>query len=139
MSSIRKQRFFLFRKLVDIGIFITYFGTCSAYTVIVAKNFEKVLAYYIGHETDIRLCIFALLIPLIILCYTPNLKYLTPVSMIANVFMGLGLGITCYYLVVDLPPVETSNLTAPIQTFPTFFSITIFALEAIGVVSFFYL
>lgn len=120
---------------MDIGIFVTYFGTCSAYTVIVARNFEKVMAHYLGYETNIRLCILGLLIPLIVLCYVPNLKYLTPISMIANVFMALGLGITCYYLVIDLPPVNERSLVAPLETFPTFFSITIFALEAIGVVS----
>lgn len=120
---------------MDIGIFVTYFGTCSAYTVIVAKNFDKVTAEYWG-PLEIRYYLLILLIPLIVLCYVPNLKYLTPVSMIANGFMALGLGITCYYLVIGLPPIAERNQYTDIQLFPTFFSITIFALEAIGVVSF---
>lgn len=53
--------------------------------------------------------------------------------MIANVFMGLGLGITFYYLVQDLPSIETRNYFQ-MSTLPAFFSITIFAMEAIGVV-----
>ena len=123
----------LARRMVDIGIFITYFGTCSAYSVIVAKNFDKVTGYYWG-TLDVRIYLLILLVPLIILCYVPNLKYLTPVSMIANGFMGVGILITLYYLVIDLPPIKSEQLTADITQFPTFFSITIFALEAIGVV-----
>ncbi|XP_004519001.1 proton-coupled amino acid transporter-like protein pathetic isoform X2 [Ceratitis capitata] len=115
------------------GLFLTYFGTCSVYTVIVAKNFEQVMEHWLGYEISLRLLISALLIPLILLSWIPNLKYLAPVSMIANVFMGLGLGITFYYLVSDLPPITTREF-ANVSTLPAFFAITIFAMEAIGVV-----
>ncbi|KAL9905332.1 proton-coupled amino acid transporter-like protein pathetic isoform X1 [Glossina fuscipes] len=115
------------------GLFLTYFGTCSVYTVIVAKNFEQVMEHWLGYQLSLRLLISCLLIPLILLSWIPNLKYLAPVSMIANVFMGLGLGITFYYLVMDLPPIESRGF-AHVSTLPAFFSITIFAMEAIGVV-----
>lgn len=73
--------------------------------------------------------------PLICMAWIRNLKYLAPVSMIANVFMGVGLGITFYYLVgtggLDFDKV--SNIKPPVE-WPEFFSLTIFAMEAIGVV-----
>lgn len=109
--------------------------TCSCYSVIVAKNFNYVAEHYMGYEINIRLTVALLLVPLIILAYVPNLKYLAPVSMLANVFMAVGLGITFYYLVVDIPSISERNLVAEVSTFPVFFSITIFAIEAIGVVS----
>lgn len=88
-----------------------------------------------GYEVEIRITISLLLIPLILLAYVPNLKYLAPVSMVANVFMAVGLGITFYYLVVDMPPISSRALiNSDISKFPTFFSITVFAIEAIGVV-----
>lgn len=74
-----------------------------------------------------------LLIPMILLSWIPNLKYLAPVSMVANIFMGTGLGITFYYLVWDMPPITSVPLFASIEDFPRFFSITIFAMEAIGI------
>lgn len=80
--------------------------------------------------------IAALLVPLVILAWVPNLKYLAPVSMVANVFMTVGLAITIYYLVIDIPQIAERELVSDISTFPMFFSITIFAIEAIGVVSF---
>ncbi|EDV96528.1 proton-coupled amino acid transporter-like protein pathetic [Drosophila grimshawi] len=115
------------------GLFLTYFGTCSVYTVIVAKNFEQVLGHWMGCKLESRVLICIMLIPLILIAWVPNLKYLAPVSMVANVFMGLGLGITFYYLVQDLPPIEKRSLFE-LSTLPAFFSITIFAMEAIGVV-----
>lgn len=115
------------------GLFLTYFGTCSVYTVIVAKNFEQVIEHWFGIDVDSRVIICVMLIPLILIAWVPNLKYLAPVSMIANVFMGLGLGTTFYYLVQDLPPIEERTMFT-LGTMPAFFSITIFAMEAIGVV-----
>lgn len=115
-------------------LFWTYFGTCSVYTVIVAENFKQIADHHSGSAIDLRVCIAALLIPLILLSYIPNLKYLAPVSMIANAFMGIGLGITFYYLVNDLPAVSERPMVASVFSWPVFFSITIFAMEAIGVV-----
>ena len=86
-----------------------------------------------GEPVSLRLLISALLIPLILLSWIPNLKYLAPVSMVANVFMGLGLGITFYYLVMDIPPIQTRDY-ANLSTLPAYFAISIFAMEAIGVV-----
>lgn len=90
---------------------------------------------YRGEALNERLSIALLLIPLLFLSYVPNLKYLAPVSMVANVFMALGLGITFYYLVSDIPPVESREMVVDLTKFPIFFSITVFAIEAIGVVS----
>ncbi|XP_076623501.1 solute carrier family 36 member pathetic [Colletes latitarsis] len=125
------------RYLIQISLFATYFGTCSLYTVIVAANFKQIIEHYKDPEAgqfSIRLMTACLLVPMILLSWIPNLKYLAPVSMIANIFMGTGLGITFYYLVWDLPPLSDVPLFAPIENFPRFFSITIFAMEAIGVV-----
>lgn len=105
------------------------------YTVIVAANFNQIIKYYKeeGSEFSLRLMAICLLIPMILLSWIPNLKYLAPVSMVANIFMGTGLGITFYYLVWDMPPITFVRLFAPIEDFPRFFSITIFAMEAIGI------
>ncbi|KAG4077274.1 hypothetical protein HA402_009903 [Bradysia odoriphaga] len=122
------------KQLILQSLFWTYFGTCSVYTVIVATNFQQIAVHYTGNEISLRVVIAALLLPLILLSWIPNLKYLAPVSMIANAFMAVGLGITFYYLVQDLPSVTERPFVAPISTWPAFFSITIFAMEAIGVV-----
>lgn len=86
-------------------------------------------------KMEIRLFIIALLLPLIFMVWIRNLKYLAPVSMVANFLMAVGLGITFYYLVgtEDLNFDKVKLFTPPSQ-WPEFFSLTIFAMEAIGVV-----
>lgn len=123
-----------FRVLILQSLFWTYFGTCSAYTVIIANNFKGVIDLHMGQEIDLRVYIAMLLIPLILLSWVPNLKYLAPVSMVANLFMGIGLAITFYYLVFDLPPLTERPAISSIYTMPQAISIVIFAMEAIGVV-----
>ncbi|KAL0852168.1 hypothetical protein ABMA28_000403 [Loxostege sticticalis] len=129
-----------FRIFILVSLFATYFGTCSVYTVIVARNILQVVAYHMGkeeEEVEIRIFIIALLLPLIFMSWVRNLKYLAPISMIANVFMGLGLGITFYYL-VGTGELKTDKikdmLFKPPGEWAEFFSLSIFAMEAIGVV-----
>jgi len=103
----------------------------------VAANFKQIIEHYQDSdagEYSIRWITAYLLVPLVLLSWVPDLKYLAPVSMVANIFMGVGLGITFYYLVWDLPPLSSIPLVGTIETFPQFFSITVFAMEAIGVV-----
>lgn len=111
-----------FARLAKVSIlhclFWTYFGTCSVYTVIIAKNFQQIAEHYMGGTIDIRVCIASLMIPLILLSWVPNLKYLAPVSMIANMFMGVGLGITFYYLVFDLPDLSERPMVGNLMEFP---------------------
>lgn len=66
--------------------------------------------------------------------WVPNLKYLAPVSMIANLFMGSGLAITIYYLVKDLDPtaIKETQLWGNLSDYPSFVSTTVFAMAAIG-------
>ncbi|XP_067001806.1 proton-coupled amino acid transporter-like protein pathetic [Anabrus simplex] len=122
------------RIVILVSLFLTYFGTCSVYTVIVGSSFQQVIQYYARVEIDVRCYIAALLLPLILLGWVPNLKYLAPISMLANLFMAIGLLITIYYLVTDMPDVSERAHYAPIMNLPQFFSIVIFAMEAIGVV-----
>ena len=119
------------KHLINYMLFLTYFGTCSVYTVIIAKNIAQVVDYYTGTESDIRVYIAAFLIPIILLSWVPNLKYLAPFSSVANIFMGIGLLITVYYCVVPLPSLEDRVPHTSLMQIPPFFGIVIFAMEAV--------
>ncbi|KAL5237915.1 hypothetical protein ACI65C_005325 [Semiaphis heraclei] len=124
----------LTRQSVLWLLFVTYFGTCSVYTVIIASNFEQLFTYHMGYELNLRYFIAILLVPLILLSYVPNLKYLAPVSMVANLLMASGLGVAFYYTLCDMPIISERQVVGTLETFPTFFCLTVFAMEAIGVV-----
>ncbi|CRK86864.1 CLUMA_CG000690, isoform A [Clunio marinus] len=123
------------KKFINYGLFVTYFGTCSVYTVIIAANIREVIEHVFDiHDQDERVYIALLLIPLILLSWVPNLKYLAPFSTVANLFMGVGLLITLYYLTTDMPDINSRPLHTSLLKLPPFFGIVIFAMEAIGVV-----
>lgn len=94
----------------------------------------QLIEHYFSVNVNVRIYIAALLVPLILLSWVPNLKYLAPFSAVANVFMGVGLIITFYYLTQDMPPVTDRPLHTSLLKIPPFFGIVIFAMEAIGVV-----
>lgn len=123
------------KMLILQSLFWTYFGTCSAYTVIIGSNIQQVCSHYLGVEFLSKSGYIALLlIPLILLSWVPNLKYLAPFSTVANLCMVISLGITFYYLSIELPSIETRpSINHDFGQWPEMISITIFAMEAIGV------
>ncbi|CAH1389589.1 unnamed protein product [Nezara viridula] len=122
------------RISIVVGLFATYFGSLSVYTVIIAQNFQQVIECHTGYSYNVRIYISAFLIPLILLTWIPDLKSLAPVSLVANGFMLISIGITMYYLVDGIQSPLDMPQAAYFTEWPMFFSITIFAMEAIGVV-----
>jgi len=122
------------RYFVTISLFVTYFGACSVYTVIIGDNAKQMYLHYTGNDVNIRICILVFMLPLILLACIRNLKFLAPVSMLANLCMAIGLGISIYYFVKDLPDLGERPIIGDISAIPSSIAITIFAIEAIGVV-----
>jgi solute carrier family 36 (proton-coupled amino acid transporter) len=126
------------RKLAKIFVlyclFLAYFGSSSVYSVIVASTLKQIIEYHTEKDVNIRYYLLGLLLPLILLSWIPDLKWLAPISLMANVFMGTGLGLTIYYLVTDVPAISNELLVGSLELVPSFFAIVIFAIQAIGVV-----
>lgn len=64
-----------------------------------------------------------------------NLKFLAPFSQAANVAMFLGIGILLYYIFQNFPSVGSVKVIGPPMRYTLFIGTTLFALEAVGVVS----
>lgn len=64
-----------------------------------------------------------------------NLKYLTPVSLVASVMTAWGLVVTFYYILQHLPRTDSVKAFASWQQLPLYFGTAIYAFEGIGVVS----
>lgn len=76
-----------------------------------------------------------ILIPILLSCMVRNLKFLAPLSTIANLLMLVGISITLYYCSQDVPPLSEVKPVAELQQFPLFFGTALFAFEGIGLVS----
>lgn len=80
---------FLAERLVSVFICITQLGGCAVYFVFIATNLQEIIETYYG-TIRVQYIIVALLIPMILLNFVRNLKYLAPLMMIASILTVLG-------------------------------------------------
>lgn len=84
---------------------------------------------------DISTHMLILLLPLILINYIRNLKLLAPFSTLANFITFIGLAMTLVYMFDELPPISEREMFGTLRNFSLYFGTTLFALEAVGVVS----
>lgn len=114
-------------------------GTCCVYVVFIASNLKEVVDPYFAKPLDVRIYMAMIFLPVILLNYLRNLKYLAPFSTIAIFITIISFGITFTYVLKDLPDISERQSLGHIRDLPLFFGIVLFSLEAIGVVRFFVL
>lgn len=124
----------LARFIINLFLVIDLIGCCCVYNVFVATNIKQVIENYYDINVDIRLYVLCLLVPLVLMNLIKTLKVLAPFSMIANILMAVGVCITMYYILNDVPSVTERPAIVGVQHWPMFFGTVIFALEGIGVV-----
>uniref|UniRef100_A0A1B6LYL8 Amino acid transporter transmembrane domain-containing protein n=2 Tax=Graphocephala atropunctata TaxID=36148 RepID=A0A1B6LYL8_9HEMI len=131
-QSIRKYSHYA-RFLTNMFLVITQLGFCCVYFVFVAANLREVVKHYY-YEIDMHWFLLALLLPMILMNWINNLKYLTPVSLFAALLMSSGLGITFFYMLQGLPRTSTVHAFSSWAQLPLFFGTAIYAFEGIGVI-----
>lgn len=109
-------------------------GTCSVYVVFIAANIQDVANHYIT-PMGIEMYMLMILIPIILLNWIRNLKYLAPLSTLANAITLISFAMILYYLVRDVPTFRHREPVGKLENIPLFVGTVLFALEAIGVVS----
>lgn len=115
-------------------LLIYQLGICCVYVVFVSTNIKSVVDEY-TEPISVRYYMFMLLIPLILINWVRNLKYLAPFSTVANVITVVTFGIILYYIFREPLTLEGRHMTGKLEHYPLFFGTVLFALEAIGVVS----
>lgn len=126
--------------MVDILLVIDLFGCCVVYTVICGQNVKRIVDEVVTdknnsfYERDERIYM-CLAFPFAIgLACVRYLKYLAPFSGVANIAMAICLCILYYFYFEELHSVsQVQDFKTP-ERWPIFFSVTVFSLEAIGVV-----
>lgn len=108
------------------------------YFLFVATNLQEALQFFHIH-ISVHWCLTLIFLPLLAINMVKNLKYLTPVSLIAAVMTGWGLLVTFYYITQDLPHTSSVKAVASWHQLPLYFGTAIYAFEGIGVVSFYFL
>ncbi|XP_061706445.1 proton-coupled amino acid transporter-like protein pathetic [Cydia pomonella] len=124
-----------FKVLVDFSLLLTYISVLCVYVVFIGSSFKEVIDVLVPEsQLSIQTYCVLTLVPLVLLCQIRNLKYLVPVSGLANALIVIVFGTTMYYIFSDLPPVSEREMVAKVSQWPLFVSTVIFAMEGIGVV-----
>lgn len=131
----RLQKFaYAARWIVNLFLCLTQMGFCSVYFVFVATNLKQVLDQYIV-ELDKHIYMAIVLLPIMISCWIRSLKFLVPVSLIANILVTTAVVATLYKISVDLPPISSRPyVVTSWDKIPLFLGTTIYAFEGIGLV-----
>ncbi|KAF5289662.1 hypothetical protein FQR65_LT11779 [Abscondita terminalis] len=119
------------RVLVNLFLSITQFGFCCVYFVFISTNVKQIMDYN-GFVYSVNAHMAVVLIPVLLSCLVRNLKYLAPLSTIANVLMLTGIIITLYYACQK--PFSEVEAFSSIRQLPLFFGTALFAFEGIGLV-----
>ncbi|KAL6117347.1 slc36a1 [Pungitius sinensis] len=139
------------KHIVNLFLIITQLGFCCVYFVFLSDNIKQVVeaantttfscqmnytnqTQLLVPSFDSRLYMLCFLPPIILLVFTPDLRYLAPLSLVANLMMTASLILIYFYSLtnikypIDLPKVGRA------KDYPLFFGTAIFAFEGIGVV-----
>ncbi|CAH2261384.1 jg16949, partial [Pararge aegeria aegeria] len=120
--------------IVNVFLLIYQIGTCCVYVVFVSENIQYVLTKHFGLDVSVTEVMTYILIPLVLINWVRDLKYLAPFSAIANAVTIVSFGIILYYIFRQAPTLEGKTPAGKIGDFPLFFGTVLFALEAIGVI-----
>ncbi|XP_050086530.1 proton-coupled amino acid transporter-like protein CG1139 [Anopheles aquasalis] len=120
--------------IVNVFLLIYQLGTCCVYVVFVSSNIKAIADYYTETDTDVRLFMLIILLPLILINWVRNLKFLAPFSTIANFITLVSFGIILYYIFREPISFEDRDKVGTMSGFALFFGTVLFALEAIGVI-----
>ncbi|XP_069566177.1 proton-coupled amino acid transporter 1 [Brachyistius frenatus] len=139
------------RRTVNLFLIITQLGFCCVYFVFLSDNVKQVveaanattLSCHVNFTNqtqvlvpsfDSRVYMLFFLPAFVLLVFTPNLKYLAPLSLIANLVMTASLILIYFYSLTNIPYPINLPKVGRAKDYPLFFGTAIFAFEGIGVV-----
>lgn len=106
----------------------------NIYKSILFINFQLWNVYITSYEFDFVVKFVIVLLPILAISMLTELKYLAPLSTIANLCMAIGVALTFYFAFTDLPHVTERNYVGQFKNLPLFFGTAIFAFEGIALV-----
>ncbi|XP_033829985.1 proton-coupled amino acid transporter 1 isoform X2 [Periophthalmus magnuspinnatus] len=139
------------KRIVDLFLIITQLGFCCVYFVFLSDNVKQVVeaantttfscALNFTNQTNVfvpsfdsRLYMLCFLPFIVLLVFTPNLKYLAPLSLVANLAMSASLVLIYFYSLTHITYPINLPKVGRAKDYPLFFGTAIFAFEGIGVV-----
>ena len=101
----------IFNCRVTINIFLctAQIGGFAVYLLFIADNLQETLNPWLGLSWDYRIYLSMIMAPTLVLGSVRNLRFLSPVSVVANLFEFYTLAVVFYYIFRDPLPNFTSR------------------------------
>lgn len=124
----------LMRTIVETFLCVTQFGFCSIYFVFITENLHQVL-HQNGIEISQTTTMALTLLPAMLPSLLTNLKYISPVSMLANLSLLFGLLATLVIaLQGPMPAISERHYITNGTQMALFFGTALFAFEGIALI-----
>ncbi len=115
------------------ALIFTQMGFATAYIIFIGSNLNLIYPQL----TFVEYCLM-LIVPLVLLCWIRQLKYIAPVALAGMLAIALAVGVVLYYCISErLAPFgvpEGALLRAPWASLPIAFGVNVYLFEGIGLI-----
>ncbi|KAI4471687.1 amino acid transporter [Holotrichia oblita] len=122
------------KRTINILMCFMNLGFCCVYIVFIGNNMQKALKFF-EIEVSMSVVMLIFIIPMWLSSLITNLKWLAPVSTVANAILFTAIGITLYYISVDLRDFKSFSFIASINTLPLFMAVALYTFDCMSLVS----
>lgn len=120
-------------ELIVYSVFLCiWVGGNSIVFLLATNNIKNSYDFFFDSNTDERLIMLVLVIPLVLLCWIPDLRLLVPVSFFTNIINVLSICVILYFSLQDLPSLAERQPTGNIGSIPIFIGLLLFTINATG-------
>ncbi|KAK1135195.1 hypothetical protein K0M31_007966 [Melipona bicolor] len=118
-----------FGVTINAIVCFVHFQASVIYILYVATSFQQVIEFSFGIKMDTRIYILALSPFVCLLGLVRNLRCLAPFSVIGALFMFVGIFVSLYYLLEDIPDPARLDAFTYVLPVPMFCSLFLYALH----------
>lgn len=122
-----------YAKLITYFVFICIWGGGNAtYVLLIGENIQTVLLYTTGDKVDNRTIILYLVIPLVLLCWVPNLKIMAFCSVLSNVLNAASIAIILGITLHNFPFFHNCTAIGDLSKLPYFLGVVLITVNGTG-------
>ncbi|XP_065202137.1 proton-coupled amino acid transporter-like protein pathetic [Planococcus citri] len=121
------------RVLTYLVFAITWAGGNAFNLILIGENCRTLFMLFFNQEINIRVAMICISVPLLFLCWIPNLKYLVTVSTIANFMNLLIILYVLYFVFDDSKPFQPRKEPINLIDVPLFLGSILFCINATGI------
>lgn len=120
-------------ELIIYSVFLCiWIGGNSIVFLLASQNIKNSYDFFADTDKDVRVIMVATVVPLVLLCWIPDLRLLVPVSFLTNLINVASICVILYYTLQDLPSLADRQPVGSLGSIPIFVGLLLFTINATG-------